>query len=84
MDIKAYFTSSTSSTIVFFLMRYAVGAATKMDDSVPNTTPKIIAKAKLRMLAPPKQKITANTMNVETEVLMVRFNVLFSEVLKSS
>ena len=56
----------------------------KIDDRVPKITPRIMAKAKLRMLAPPRQKITASTMNVETEVLMVRFRVLFRELLNSS
>ena len=50
----------------------------KIDDSVPNTTPRIIANEKLRMLSPPSMKIHSNTINVVTEVLMVRARVWFN------
>ena len=55
----------------------------KMEDNVPITTPKIIAKAKLRILSPPSTKIHNNTINVLNEVLMVTFpcQVLNKEML---
>ena len=53
----------------------------KMDDNVPNTTPRIIANEKLRILSPPKKKIHNNTISVDSEVLMVRVRVWFSEAL---
>ena len=56
----------------------------KIDDSVPNTTPRIIANEKLRMLSPPSMKIHSNTINVVTEVLMVRARVWFNESLNTS
>ena len=75
--------------LVLFRHRYAVGAATKIELNVPNTTPSIIAKLKLIMLpAPPPimpiRKITNKTRKVDTEVLIVRFNVLFTERLNKS
>lgn len=54
------------------------------DESVPNTTPRIIANEKLRMLSPPRMKIHSNTINVLTEVLIVRANVVFNERLNNS
>ena len=39
----------------------------KIEDNVPITTPKIIAKAKLRILSPPSTKIHNNTINVLNE-----------------
>lgn len=54
-----------------------------IEDSVPNTTPRIIANEKLRMLSPPKKKIHSNTMSVENEVLIVRASVSFRESLNS-
>ena len=56
----------------------------KMEEQVPKMTPRIMAKAKLRMLAPPRQKMTASTMNVLIEVFKVRVNVVFREVLNRS
>lgn len=53
----------------------------KIEDNVPITTPKIIAKAKLRILSPPSTKIHNNTINVLNEVLMVRAKVVFNESL---
>ena len=47
----------------------------KIEESVPKITPRIMAKAKLRMLAPPRMKIHSNTINVEIEVLTVRARV---------
>ena len=47
----------------------------KIEDKVPNTTPRIIANAKLRILSPPRMKMLSNTMSVENEVLKVRANV---------
>ena len=55
----------------------------KIDDNVPNTTPRIIANEKLRMLSPPRMKIQSNTINVLTEVLIVRERVVLIESLKS-
>lgn len=66
------------------MMLYAIGAAMKSEDKVPNTTPRIIANEKLRMLSPPSMKIHINTIKVLKDVLIVRANVVFSEVLKSS
>ena len=63
------------------IVRKATGAAMKMEEQVPITTPRIMAKAKLRMLSPPKKKIHNNTTNVVNEVLMVRVNVVFKESL---
>ena len=54
----------------------------KIEDNVPNTTPRIIANEKLRMLSPPRMKMQSNTSNVETEVLMVRAKVSLTEALK--
>ena len=54
------------------------------DESVPNTTPRIIANEKLRMLSPPRMKIQSNTINVLIEVLIVRARVVFSERLNNS
>ena len=53
----------------------------KMEESVPNTTPRIIANEKLRMLSPPRKKIHSNTSNVENEVLRVRAKVSLSDLL---
>ena len=55
----------------------------KIEDNVPITTPKIIAKAKLRILSPPSTKIHNNTINVLNEVLMVRAKVVFNESLNN-
>ena len=63
------------------IVRKATGAAMKMEEQVPITTPRIMAKAKLRILSPPKKKIHNNTTNVVNEVLMVRVNVVFQESL---
>ena len=54
------------------------------EESVPNTTPRIIANEKLRMLSPPRTKIQSNTINVLTEVLIVRARVVFNERLINS
>ncbi len=56
----------------------------KIDDNVPNTTPRIIANEKLQMLSPPRKKIQSNTINVLTEVLIVRESVVLIESLKSA
>ena len=64
---------------MFFSIIYAIGEATNRDDSVPMTTPRIIAKAKLRIESPPRMKIHSNTINVLKEVLMVRARVVFRE-----
>ena len=53
------------------------------DDIVPNTTPRIIANEKLRMLSPPRMKIQSNTSNVDVDVMMVRANVSLIDALKS-
>lgn len=53
------------------------------DDKVPNTTPRIIANEKLRMLSPPKIKIESNTTKVLTEVFIVRASVVFKESLNN-
>ena len=53
----------------------------KSEEQVPMTTPRIIANAKLRMLSPPRKKIQSNTMSVDTDVLIVRANVIFNESL---
>lgn len=53
----------------------------KIEDSVPNTTPRIIANEKLRMLSPPRKKIQSNTSNVVEDVLIVRANVSLRESL---
>lgn len=73
-------------TLYYFLRKklYAIGAATKSDDNVPNTTPRIIANEKLRMLSPPSTKIQSNTIMVLTDVLIVRANVVLSDVLNRS
>jgi len=38
-----------------------MGAAMKIDESVPKMTPRLMAKAKLWMLSPPKNKMQSNT-----------------------
>ena len=53
------------------------------EEKVPNTTPKIMANEKLRMLSPPKIKITTSTINVDEPVNNVRVNVEFSESLNN-
>ncbi len=53
----------------------------KIEDSVPNTTPRIIANEKLRMLSPPRKKIQSNTSNVVEDVLIVSATVSFRESL---
>ena len=55
----------------------------KIDDRVPNTTPRVMAKAKGWMLLPPRNRIHSNTISVETEVLMVRARVWLIELLNS-
>ena len=55
----------------------------KIEEQVPKITPRIIANEKLRMLSPPRMKIHRSTINVVTEVLMVRAKVWFSESLNS-
>ena len=53
-----YLTSATavssagSSLILRPRTMYAIGDAMKIEDKVPNTTPRIIANEKLRMLSP--------------------------------
>ena len=56
----------------------------KMEEQVPITTPRIMAKAKLRILSPPKKKIHNNTTNVVNEVLMVRVNVVFKRIIEQT
>ena len=65
------------------IVRKAIGAAMKMEEQVPKTTPRIIANEKLRMLSPPRMKMQRSTINVVTEVFMVRAKVWFSESLNS-
>ena len=38
-------------------VRYAIGEAMKIDDRVPNTTPKVMAKANGWILLPPRKRI---------------------------
>lgn len=47
----------------------------KMEDKVPIITPIIMANEKLRMLSPPRIKMDMSTINVETDVLIVRERV---------
>ena len=54
----------------------------KIEDSVPNTTPRIIANEKLRMLSPPRKKIQSNTSNVVEDVLIVRDQCLVQRVVE--
>ena len=56
----------------------------KIEESVPKTTPVVIANANGWILLPPRNKITSNTINVENEVLMVRASVWLIESLKST
>ena len=56
----------------------------KIELYVPTTTPTIKANTKPLMLSPPKRKMVNNTTNVESEVLMVRLNVLLSALFISS
>ena len=60
-----------------------MGEAMKMEESVPKTTPIVMAKANGWMLLPPKKRMTSNTISVENEVLMVRAKVWLMESLKS-
>ena len=64
-------------------VRYAIGEAMKIDDRVPNTTPKVMAKANGWILLPPRKRIQSNTIKVDTDVLMVRVSVWLIELLKS-
>ena len=53
----------------------------KIELKVPMMIPIIIANAKLRMLSPPRMKIDTSTINVETDVLIVRERVWLIESL---
>ena len=66
-----------------FCIVYAIGAARNREDSVPITTPRIIANEKLRIESPPRIKIQTSTINVETDVLIVRAKVVFNESLNT-
>ena len=65
------------------MVRYATGAAMKMDDRVPKTTPRIMANENERIESPPRMKMASSTMSVVTEVLIVRASVWFSESLNN-
>ena len=52
-----------------------------MEESVPNTTPSIMAKANERTLSPPRKKMQSSTRRVVMEVINVRVNVLLSDSL---
>ena len=54
----------------------------KVEDNVPNTTPRIIANEKLRILSPPRMKIEKHTINVDVDVFMVRANGTLIDALK--
>ena len=72
------YTVAASNARPFWVLpkvRKAMGAAMKIDESVPKITPRLMAKAKLWMLSPPKNKMQSNTISVENDVLMVRANV---------
>ena len=60
-----------------------MGEPMNSDENVPITTPRIMANEKLRMLSPPKKKMTTSTINVDEPVNNVRVNVEFSESLNS-
>ncbi len=60
-----------------------MGEAMKMDDRVPNITPRVMANANGWMLFPPRKRMHSNTISVDTEVLMVRAKVWLMESLKS-
>ena len=59
-----------------------MGEAMKMELSVPDTTPIVMAKANGWMLLPPRKRMQSNTISVENEVLMVRASVWLMELLK--
>ena len=54
----------------------------KIELKVPMMIPIIIANEKLRILSPPRMKIDTSTINVETDVLIVRESVWLIESLK--
>ena len=83
--LNSYLATSTAASVpfLFFINRYAIGDATNREDSVPNTTPRIMANAKLRMESPPRMKMHSNTIKVLSEVLMVRAKVVFNESLNN-
>ena len=54
----------------------------KIELKVPIIIPIIIANEKLRMLSPPRTKIDTSTINVDTDVLIVRERVWLIESLK--
>lgn len=54
------------------------------EERVPNTTPKIIANEKLRILSPPRMKIQRSTIKVLSEVFIVRDKVVLSDSLNKS
>ena len=83
-NYSAVSAGASSSLMRAPITRYAVGAAMKRDENVPITTPSIIANENERMLSPPRMKITARTMNVDTEVFTVRVRQALSESLKLS
>ena len=75
-----YYASTTCSIarlsfLFLLIVKKAIGAATKIEDKVPTTTPKLIAKAKLRMLSPPKNKMHNNTIKVDVAVFIVLVKV---------
>ena len=59
----------------FFIKSYAIGVATKIDESVPIVIPSNNAKMKPRMVSPPNEKIAIKVTKVVTEVLIVRDKV---------
>ena len=54
-----------------------------IEENVPNTIPRIIASEKLRILSPPKNRMTMSTSRVEEPVLIVRARVWLRESLNS-
>ena len=75
------YSSSFTTTFLRLSVFRAIGAARKMDESVPKMTPRIIAKAKERMLSPPRKKMQRSTKRVVSDVMMVRHKVLFKDSL---
>ena len=53
----------------------------KIELKVPIIIPIIIANEKLRILSPPRMKIDTSTINVDTDVLIVRERVWLIESL---
>lgn len=73
-----------SSNFTFFDRSTNNGVAMNNDEYVPTITPTIKAKMNPLIAAPPNMKMINNTMKVVIDVLIVRDNVEFNDLLMFS